>query len=140
MISTVVVSGVAVAILLALMLGGAAALFTYISRTNALTNAPGKAMESRLASLEITVKGLPSLWEEERKRADRAADSARKARTAAEKILAEVGEVEDPGQGVPEFDGAGGEQLEMSYVRPGLASPIDPDFQNRVASVAHLLR
>jgi len=140
MISTVVVSSVAVAVLLTLLLGGTAALFTYISRSLALTNAPGKAVEARLASLELTVKGLPSLWEEERKRAERAADSARKARTAAEKILAEVPELEPADEGVLTLDGAGSDEPEMRYVRPGLAPPIDKGFPDRVAAIAHLLR
>jgi len=147
MISTIVVSAIAVVVSLGLLGGGAAALFVYLKRNLSDGKPAGQAPEAvmagygmRLAELEITVKGLPSLWEEERKRADRAADSARKARASAEEKLAEVEEIIEANEGVPGLDEPAELELQLQPMRANMGVPAEAGLQERVAAVAHLMR
>jgi len=119
---------------------GAFGILTYSRQTKAVEKAPGEAVEARLAALEVTVMGLPSLWEEERKRAFRYADSARKSEASAEEKLALVEEITDAATDLREPDGDGGEEQWVPTVLPRLGNAPEPNREDRLAAVAHLLR
>jgi len=75
---------------------------------------------ARLADLEVQMKGLPSLWEEERDRAKKHADRAAAAYRSAEEVLSAItggDEDEEEGEGLREDDGEAG----------GLMSPVFGD-------------
>jgi len=84
--------------------------FFVIHQKKQLTNKPDgdantprtpylEELSSKLAALETTVKGLPSLWEEERERAKKHADRASAAYRGAESILTAIeAEDEDAGE------------------------------------------
>lgn len=65
---------------------------------------------ARLADVETQVKGLPSLWEDERERARKHADRAAAAYRGAEEILDSLtdgGEEDEEDGDLPGFDGEG---------------------------------
>jgi len=147
MISTILVIGGVAVVSASLLGGGAAALYVYIRKNLAPRSTEGRAPEPllvehgmRISELEITVKGLPSLWEEERKRAKRAADAARKARESADQKLDEIEALIEESADIPGINAAGGPEPEMQRVRPNMGVPADPGLQDRAAAVAHLLR
>ena len=79
-----------------------------------------EVIAARVAELEVIVRGLPSLWEEERERAKKHADRAAQAYRSAEQVLTAItggDEDEEEGEGVREEHG---EQL-------GLMSPVLAD-------------
>jgi len=119
---------------------GTVALLRVIASTNRESTAPTEAVEVRLAALEVTVQGLPSLWEEERKRAKRAQDSARKDREHSEQIRAELAEEVER---VDEFSVPDGEGIEPERVQPmlrRLGGAPSEGLHERAQSVAHLMR
>jgi len=140
MVTTILVSIGAVTFSLLVLGGGAAALFTYL-RQNIPEKATGfEHAEARIAALEVKIEGFPSLWEEERKRAKRSQDSARKSHEAAASKLEEVQELIDENANVPTLDGVRGEEGEVHYMPPRLGDAPAPDVADRVAAIAHLLR
>jgi len=143
MTSTVLVSVAAITLALALLGAGMVVAFVYLRREFAVEKPHGSQLESlsaRVAEIELQVKGLPSLWEDERKRAKRDADAARKARGVAEEKLAEVEALIEAGQELPLLNGEGGEAPGMQQVRVRLGDAPAPDKEARLQAVAHLLR
>jgi len=140
MTSTVVVSIGAIVLLLCLLGGSAVALLTYASKFFAPRNDVNDSMEVRMAALELRMDSLPPLWKEERDRAKRSADAARKARTDAENKLEEVQELIEANLAVPDVDEAHGDQREMFPVPTRLGDPTPSDRRARVQAVAHLMR
>jgi len=139
MISTVVGVSVVVVLAVALLTAGAAATFLYIHRTIAAEREPRAGHEERLVSLELKMEGLPSLWEDERKRARRFKDAGEAARKSAEKKLAQVEEIIEAAEDLPDVNGDGSSQLEMQPMRQNMGTPDSPDQHNRVAAIAHLI-
>lgn len=140
MMSTIIAGSIAAVVVLSLLGLMAAALFWGIRQTMSVENAPVASMEGRMAAMELTIAGLPSLWEEERKRAKRAQDSARKSREDADAKLLAIAEYEESGSELrPEYEEGGGEP-EMHPVFPRLGATADPGLQARANAVAHLLR
>jgi len=143
MTSTVVVS-VAVITLALLVLGaGVVAAFAYLRSQMPEKNVDGTVAEgfgARLAAVEIQVQGLPSLWEDERNRAKRDADSARKARKVAEDKLEEVEELIEAGLEPGGENATRSDQVEMQPMSTRLGDPPASDRRERVEAVAHLLR
>jgi len=140
MISTVVVSVGAVVLGLALLGAGTAALFVYVRREIMKDKRDEAPMELRLAALELTVQGLPSIWEDERARTQRAADAARAARKSAEDKLEEVQELIESQEELPLLDEGGIEERGVPPMRARLGDPPAPNRRERAAAVAHLLR
>lgn len=140
MTSTVIAGSIAAVVALGFLMVAAAALFWAIRQTLAVENAPVVAVEGRLAALEVLVAGLPSLWEEERRRAKKAQDSARKSHEAANAKLQTILELEESGGELREVDEDGSGGLEMQPVLPRLGSPPDPGLHERAQAVAHLMR
>lgn len=130
----------AIVLLLGLFGGSAVALFAYLPKILTLRNDPGDALEIRVAELELKVLALPSLWEEERKRALRAQDAGRKSRKDAEDKLEEVQELIEANLAVPGVDEALGDQHELHPVPTRLGDAPAADKRERVAAIAHLLR
>ncbi len=129
-----------VVVLLAAMGGlGVVGLLLYLKPKEEPAKGPGEAVEARLTSLELTVKGFPSLWEEERKRAERAADSARKARDSAAKKLAELDELEEETPQLQRVDEIGGRADGMQDVRGNLGTGDDSDLLERAKAVGWLM-
>ncbi len=99
-------------------------------------------MESRLAALELTVAGLPSLWESERSRAEAAANSARTARARAERLTREREaelEADHNVRGDDAEESGGGR---MPAVRQDLGPHPQPDGYSRalIENSLHALR
>jgi len=140
MTSTVVVSIGAIVLLLAVLGGGAVALFVYLQKVLVVRSDPGEALEVRMAGLELKVNALPSIWEDERNRAKRSADAARKARKDAEDQLDEVKELIEANVAVPGGDETFGPPGELLPMPTRLGDPTPPDRRERVAAVAHLMR
>jgi len=94
---------------------------------------------ARLATLETTVKGLPSLWEEERERARKHADRAAAAYRSASDILAELEGSDDGAEAAPgvlPIDGTAGETGGVSPLRLGMgenngSDAADADLKRR---------
>lgn len=99
-------------------------------------NPVGTDLEPRLAALEVKVAGLPSLWEEERQRAFKAADRARKAEARAEEILASVEGIEEPGLELFGGNGEGGDSAPVQPVQAGLASSDVPSVPEHIRLAA----
>jgi len=147
MTSTVVVTIGAVTLALLLLGVSGAALLVYLRREWGSEKRGGYVLEElvnghgiRISELEVLTAGMPSLWEDERKRAKRDADSARKARQFAEEKLEQVEELIAENTELPLGDGEGGGAREMHPVSTGLAPDHEPGIEDRVAAVAHLLR
>lgn len=95
------------------------AVIVYLRRIPEPSSAPAEPQQqpwqvefmARVAALEVTVQGLPSLWEDERKRAERAFASARAARSKLDREREEQLESED-GEG-------GSENVRAEYVGGG---------------------
>jgi len=133
--------------------GGVAFLFARSSRTQTAPTEPVsdprtallEAFGVRLGALESVVKGLPSLWEEERDRAKKHADRASAAYRGAEQILAgienpEDDEGEDPGLFDDDEEGGGVRRLHELQERMGLPPTDDEaELRNRAqAAIAEL--
>lgn len=89
--------------------------------------APQTSVEVRLAALELTVAGLPSLWESERTRAEAAANSARTARARAERLVKQRLELEDADDDVRDDDGDAGQIERVPAVPQNVGAPPIPD-------------
>jgi len=141
MISTVVVSILAVTVALMVLAGSSAALFMYLRREIGAGNPTGEALETRVATLELQILNFPSLWEEERKRAGRSADSARKRDEAATEKLDSIQELIDAASNISNGDGTSVEEEQMQRVRNDVALPAEAPsgIEDRLAAVAHLL-
>ena len=140
MILTIVAVALAVVFVLGVLGLGATALLQVIRRTERELGAPNEEVEVRLASLEVTVAGLPSLWEEERKRAKRAQDSARKDREHAEAIREQVSEAIEGSEELRDDDVQGEPELGVHDMRANMGVPAATGLADRAAAVAHLLR
>lgn len=103
-------------------LGGAFAVGAVIERQR---RPPVVPLEARVASLEVKVEGLPSLWKEERERANRYLGAARAARRSAENRGGEGDESDD----VPGGDGSAGIGSGMPAVRHSVAVGPGPQQQ-----------
>lgn len=77
-------------------------------------------LRARVAELEIQVAGLPSLWEDERRRVELHADRARKAEARARALREESDEDEDAAEDVLQLDALGGDEGGLPPVRAGL--------------------
>jgi len=140
MVWTIVAGVGAVILVLATSLAGVAALFTYLQRIKPPASAAGSALEARLAAVELTVMGLPSLWEDERRRSERARDASRKARDSADEKLEEVAELIESGADLRSVDGEGSEQTQLQLMRGNLGPAPDASLHERAAALEHLLR
>ena len=140
MTSTVVVSVASITLALLLLGAGVVGAFVFLRREAQPPSSHQEGLGVRVAELEVVVRGLPSLWEEERQRAKKQSDSAKSANREAARKLEEVEELIEAGLGIPGGDAAGGDQLEMQPVHTRLGDPTAPDRRQRVEAVAHLLR
>lgn len=108
------------------LLGGAVAAGAIIERRQ---RPPVVPLEARVASLEVKVEGLPSLWQEERERAQRALGAARAARRSFEGRSQPGDEPDD----VLASNGGPGDGSGVPALRPGVAlgpgphQPAEPD-------------
>lgn len=135
MATTIALVSGAVILTFAMFLVGVAALFTYLRGQQEPRNGNGVALETRVASLEVKIEGLPSLWEEERRRVERSADAARKARDAADRKLAAIAESEEEGGVVPAGDENGSEPSGLRDVQPGLGGATSSDLMDRARAI-----
>lgn len=88
---------------------------------------PPSDVEVRLAALELTVAGLPSLWESERSRAEAAANSARTARARAERLTRQREEELDADDDVRGDDAREGRAQRMPAVHAEVGVPAQPN-------------
>ena len=139
MINTVIGITLIIVMGLTALVAGAAGTFLYVYRKISSESRPRAGYEERLVALELQVQGLPSLWEEERKRAKRLKDAAEAARRSADKKLEEIEEHEQTELGIPAVNGPGIEAPEMFPVRTNMGVPDSPGIGERAAAVAHLL-
>ncbi len=89
-----------------------------------------EVISAKLAALEVTVRGLPSLWEEERERVVKQANRAEQAVRDHEARVARSAEESDADPGIQPDDADGGQ---LEFVRPlsdGLDEPAD-DLKTR---------
>lgn len=140
MTSTVVVAIGAVTLALLVLGSSAAALFVYLRGEARPPSSRQEGLGVRVAELEVIVRGLPSLWEEERQRAKKQADSAKQANRESARKLEQVEELIEAGLEVPGGNEKGGDQFEMLPMQPRLGDPPSPDRKERLEAVAHLLR
>jgi len=140
MTSTVVVSVASITFALLLLLAGVVGAFVYLRSQARPPSGRQEDLGVRVAELEVIVRGLPSLWEEERQRAKKQADSAKSANREAARKLEEVEELIEAGLEVPSGNAPRGDQLEMQPMPTRLGDPTAPDRRERVDAVAHLLR
>lgn len=137
MLVTVFVS-IASTVLLLFGVAGLWALFA--ARNTGAQPAPDVAstgyleeLAARIASLELTVSGLPTLWEEERdralKHANRAYASEKRARELIEGDPDETLEEED--QRLLDLDAFRSEQVDVHALPEGVDTLIDPDLKAR---------
>ncbi len=122
------------------LMAGVAVLLTYLRSNSTPASDHQAALGERVAEMEVLVRGLPSLWEEERNRAKKHADAAKQAQRDAQKKLDEVAEIIEAVEQVPGLDAPGGGEVEMQRVLPRLGGPAQPGQENRVAAIAHLMR
>lgn len=124
-----------------LVLGAALAVAVkYLKAGPVAPSSHQEGLGERVAELEVAVRGLPSLWEEERNRAKKHADSAKQANREAARKLEEVAQLVEAELALPGGNAPGGDQLEMQPLSTRLGDPTSPDRAERVAAVAHLLR
>ena len=140
MTSTVVVSVASITLALLVLGASVVGAFVYLRQTTVPASTGQAGLEERVAGLEVTVRGLPSLWEEERQRAKKHADAAKTANRDAARKLEEVAEIVEAVEQIPGLDEAGGGQIEMQRVLPRLAGTAQPGQEDRVAAIAHLMR
>jgi len=119
---------------------GTVGALSYLRASERPSNDPQTTLGVRVAELEVIVRGLPSLWEEERERAKKHSNSAKAANRDAERKLEEVAEL--VASGVEAFGGdeAGSDPVGMQPVSTRLGDPTAPDRRQRVEAVAHLMR
>jgi len=140
MVTTVLVSVAAVVFGLGFLGLGATAVYVYLLRSRPVIVEPQTAVEVRVAALEVSVAGLPSLWEDERARSKRDKDRALAAERSVEEKLAELEERTAAGEDVLTGDGEGGAGSGMLHLQPRLGQPHEPGIHERAAAVEHLLR
>lgn len=80
-------------------------------------------LAAEVAELQVAVKGLPSLWEEERERADRAYSRARAARSAAERATRGDDE-RDEDEGEDDYPHSGVQPLHVGVGNGGGVQPV----------------
>jgi len=140
MTSTVVLSVASITLALLVLGAGVVGAFSFLRREALPPSAHQEGLGERVAELEVVVRGLPSLWEEERQRAKKQADSAKTANRDAARKLEEVEELIEANLALPGVDEAGGDQLELRPMSTRLGDPPTSDRRQRVEAVAHLLR
>lgn len=137
MLVTVLLS-MASSLLLFFGIAGAWALF--VSRNNGSQTTPEVAtsgylaeIEARLTGVELMVKSLPSLWEEERERALKHANRAYQSEKRARELLSgDEDETEDEeDQRLLDLDAFRSESEGLHAMPGGMVSPVDPDLQAR---------
>lgn len=139
-IGTILVSVGAVVAGLLILAAGAVGLYVYLRQQSPPPSGHQEGLGERVAELEVLVRGLPSLWEEERQRAKKQADSAKQANREAARKLEEVEELIEAGLEIPGGNEAGSNPLEMQPMPTRLGDPPASDRRERVEAVAHLLR
>jgi len=139
MIWTIVVSAFAGVISIGLLMGGAVVGLTYIRNNAPVQTSPAVGLEVRVSELEVKIQSLPSLWEEERKRAKRSQQAAEAARKSANEKLEEIEEILEQNGDVSGEHEARGEQGELLPLRANMGVLATPGIEERVAAVAHLL-
>jgi len=122
------------------LMAGLAVLLTYLRGNSTPASDHQVGLGERVAELEVLVRGLPSLWEEERQRAKKHADAAKTAQRDAARKLEQVEEIIEAAEQVPGLDEATGGEREMQRVLPRLAGSAQPGQEDRVAAIAHLMR
>ena len=140
MTSTVVVSVASITFALLVLGAGVVGAFVFLRREAQPPSSHQEGLGVRVAELEVIVRGLPSLWEEERQRAKKQADSAKQANRESARKLEEVEELIEAGLEVPGGNAQGSDQFEMQPMHPRLGDPPTADRKERVEAVAHLLR
>ncbi len=140
MLSTVVISVASITVALLLLGAGVVGAFVFLRREAQPPSSHETGLGERVAELEVLVRGLPSLWEEERQRAKKQADSAKAASRDAARKLEEVQEIIEANAEIPLGHAAGSDQFEMQPMPTRLGDPPQPDRAERVSAVAHLLR
>jgi len=92
-----------------------------------------EVLSGRVASLEVGVAALPSLWEEERERAKKHADRAMQAERDLEKRIERIAEQLDEGEDVLGADVEGGEGSGVLPLLAPVGEHTDDDFETRAA-------
>jgi len=139
MISTIVVSAIAAVVSIGLLIGGTAVAFTYIRANAPVQTSPPVGLEVRVSELEVKIQSLPSLWEEERKRAKRSQQAAEAARRSTDEKLEEIEALISEGADVSGEHEEGVHILDVQPVRKNMGVPATPGVEDRLAAVAHLL-
>jgi hypothetical protein len=139
MIPTIIAVAVSAVASICLLMGASVAAFSYLRRNPPLERSSNSGLELRIAELEIQIKGLPSLWEEERLRAKRSQQAAEAARKSAEEKLEQVAGIIDEEPDVLNLDDRRSEQSELSQMRQNMGVTPQAGIEDRLAEVAHLL-
>jgi len=102
-----------------------------------------EVIASRVAELEVIVRGLPSLWEEERERSKKHADRAAQAYRSAEQVLDTItggDAAEDESDGIPELDEErGGLMQPLLFDVGGAAQRAEDEAEVRERARRHIL-
>ena len=139
MVTSILVGVGSVTFALVVLVSTIAGLVVYIRRQFPSDGATQVRVEERLTALELQVKGLPSLWEDERKRAKRAQDAANAARKSAADKLEQIEELIESGEDFRGVNGDSGEDFRMQPVQRHMEVSPPTNLQDRLAAVAHLL-
>jgi len=111
----------------------------YMRRIIGAESSPQGALEVRVSELEVKIQSLPSLWEEERKRAKRSQQAAETARRSADEKLEEVQELIEEHGDLPAVNENGSDGQRVQPLRTNMGISPTPGIEERVAAVAHLL-
>lgn len=110
---------------------GAGAAFAYLRPKSGGSSGSVEALRDlvtkqgvELAALQVTVQGLPSLWEEERDRANKAYARLRAAESSARRRAEEQ---EAEAAGIPEVDVGGGPEQGVLPMHPSLDATPEAD-------------
>jgi len=140
MIGTIVVGAIAAVVSIGLLMGGAAVAFTYIRNSAPVQSGPPEALQLRVAELELKIEGMPSLWEEERKRAKRAHQAAESARRLADEKLEEIEEIIAENGSVPVEHEERGEEQRVLPLRKNMGVAPQEGIEERFHAIEHLLK
>ena len=150
MLSTVLLSVAAVTAVLILAGGAGLAVVLWARADEKLNLRPRKkgssarqepyldVISARLASLEVKVEGMPSLWQEERERAKKQADRSAQAVRDLEARIAEGEDERDPDDDVLADDAGSGYQSFVSPLPNTLEAEPGDDVKARAAQALAL--
>ena len=139
MLTTIIAVAVSAVVGICSLIGAFVWAFTYLRRNPPLESSSQSGQELRIAELELQIKGLPSLWEEERLRAKRSQQAAEAARKSAEEKLEQVAGLIEEGTDVLSLDERRSEEGRVPTVRQNMGVAPTPGIEDRLAEVAHLL-